>query len=85
MRTYEQVAGTLGTYIGLHNRNRCAKGKTAMTMLIKALAVVAAGTVLATSAFAQSALAPRTGLETRRTYPVLAPAPGPIKTNGAQW
>ena len=56
-----------------------------MTMLIKALAVVAAGTVLATSAFAQSALAPRTGLETRRSYPVLAPAPGPIKTNGAQW
>jgi pimeloyl-ACP methyl ester carboxylesterase len=53
--TYEQVAGTLGTCIGLHNRNRCAKGKTAMTMLIKTLAVVAAGTVLATSAFAQSA------------------------------
>ena len=38
-----------------HHRDRCSKGETAMTRLIKTLAVVAASTVLATSAFAQSA------------------------------
>jgi Family of unknown function (DUF6130) len=38
-----------------HNRKRCSKGETAMAMLTKTLAVVAAGTVLAASAFAQTA------------------------------
>src|SRR5262245_24030186 len=40
---------------GRRYRNRCPKGETAMTMFIKTLAVVAATTVLATIAFAQSA------------------------------
>jgi hypothetical protein len=41
--------------IDLQHRNRCANGETAMAILIKALAVVAAGAVFALSASAQSA------------------------------
>jgi Family of unknown function (DUF6130) len=64
---------------------RHAKGENAMTKLIKALAAVAAGTVLITSAFAQGAL------ELRGTSPLVAienepapklivdpPLPGPL-------